>query len=450
MVERHKVRLKAELTKTRVRRNCATLQDLQSAILAEKRSLLAPNELSEHMYPRWVRINNIKSSLAAQMQTTFSGFERVSQLNELRGANQIYLDAHIPDLVALAPGAIDFTSFKAYKSGEIILQDKASCFPAYLLLGDIESPWLGGDLVDGCAAPGNKTTHLASLLAARKNSQDGNGSQKSKIISMDASVPRSKTLQKMVSVARADKVVTVLAGQDFLALNPEDDKFENVTGLLLDPSCSGSGIIGRDDVPKLVLPSTDKIPKSSNRGTKRKRSTEKEEVHIQAAPDNKPNLDLVNRDRLVKLSNLQSHIVEHALKFSAAKKVTYSTCSIHILENERVVERILASETARRRGWRILRRDEQPQGLRTWRHRGIRRDADNKSKDEEAVNLTEEQLDACLRCWPGDDECTGGFFVAGFVRDDCEAMPSLKEHSSPRQESIHNAESGSEWEGFSD
>ncbi|KUL90401.1 hypothetical protein ZTR_01982 [Talaromyces verruculosus] len=446
-IDRHKVRLKAELTKARVHRNCASIQDLQAVILAEKRALLGPDGLTESMYPRWVRINNIKSTLGAQMETAFKDHKRVDRLNELKSVNQIYVDARIPDLVALAPGTVDFSSSNAYKNGEIILQDKASCFPAYLLLGDKEDAWEGGDLIDGCAAPGNKTTHLASLLAARQKFHGKKQSGKSKIISMDASAPRSKILQKMVSVAGADKLVTVLAGQDFLALDPEDERFESVTGLLLDPSCSGSGIIGRDDVPKLVLPGHSKTSKSSNRGTKRKRPAE-DEV---AKPDDAQRTDEVDTERLIKLSNLQTHIVEHALKFPAATRVTYSTCSIHILENECVVERVLASDIARKRGWRIMRRDEQPQGLQKWRHRGIRKHTDGEAASDIAVKLTDEQIDACLRCWPGDDECTGGFFVAGFIRDDslAEEVPVSGKEDVKNQDKSDDEED-SEWEGFSD
>jgi hypothetical protein len=41
--------------------------------------------------------------------------------------------------------------------------------------------------------------------------------------------------EQLGSNNRADSV-TVLQGQDFLALDPEDEQFEKVTGLLLDPS----------------------------------------------------------------------------------------------------------------------------------------------------------------------------------------------------------------------
>ncbi|CRG91916.1 hypothetical protein PISL3812_08970 [Talaromyces islandicus] len=439
-VERHRVRLKAELTKARVRRGCASLQDLQSVILEEKKALLGSDALTENMYPRWVRVNNVRSTLNTQLDSTFKGYHKVESLAQLRATDQIYIDPHIPDLVALAPGAVDFSTTKAYKDGEIILQDKASCFPAYLLLGDPDGQWSEGDLVDGCAAPGNKTTHLASLLAARQKQHDKKFKKANNIISMDASAPRSKTLQKMVSVAGADKIVTVLAGQDFLALDPEDERFESVSSLLLDPSCSGSGIIGRDDVPQLVLPESNKPSNMSNRGKKRKRDRNENE---ETKPAEQSTQDGMSTERLTKLSNLQTHIVEHALRFPAASRVTYSTCSTHVLENESVVSRILASDVAKQRGWRIMRRNEQPVGLQKWKHRGIRSNLNSTEEGQLEVNLSEEQLDACLRCWPGDNEGTGGFFVVGFVRD--EELTDPKDGGTGQDSGDE-----SEWGGFSD
>ncbi|GES62176.1 NOL1/NOP2/sun domain protein [Aspergillus terreus] len=440
-VERHKTRLKGEFVKARVRRGCASLAELRAAVRREK-AALAPRR---SVYPRWVRVNNVRSSLGAQLESTFRGYTPVDGLaaleedgaeNDGDDTKKLVLDPHIPDLLAFPP-AVEMTALPAYHRGEIILQDKASCFPAYLLLGDGE--W-HGDLLDGCAAPGNKTTHLASLLAKQSaQTQEKSERERPRIISMDASPVRAKTLQKMVATAGADALVTVLPGQDFLALDPADERFQAVSGLLLDPSCSGSGIIGRDDVPSLVLPADGKPAptKKPLRGKKRKQrhGEDEENVDPPAAQDvsqaeNELASSHLDPERLTKLSNLQTRIVEHALGFPAATRVTYSTCSIHLVENEAVVERVLASEVARRRGWRVMRREEQPEGLRKWRHRGVR------SEGELTVDLSDEQLDGCLRCWPGDDEGTGGFFVAGFVRDGEE---------DDGEEGVED-----EWEGFSD
>ncbi|CAI7671130.1 unnamed protein product [Penicillium pancosmium] len=429
-VERHKVRLKAEFTKSRVRRGCGSVEQLKTKILREKREA---DGSSHFVYPRWVRVNNIRSTLDDQLRTTFADYRQVDSLVQLAPPEEgqpkqklLYRDPHIPDLVAVPYGA-DFTSSPAYKNGEIILQDKASCFPAYLLLGDrgADDPWVG-NLVDGCAAPGNKTTHMASLVAKQK--QNG----RKQIFSMDASKVRSKTLHKMVSLAGAESMVTILQGQDFLALDPQEERFQDVSGLLLDPSCSGSGIIGRDDVPNLTLPKTKtKVAPGKSQGKKRKRQADDEEdagekskvtvgaPTVSPSDENDTPDGVMDHDRLTKLSNLQARIVEHALSFPAATHVTYSTCSIHLMENEAVVARVLASEVAQRRRWRLLRRDEQPAGLRKWKHRGVRRDRENGESggSPAEVDLPEEALEACLRCWAGDAEGLGGFFVAGFVRD---------------------------------
>lgn len=420
------------------------------------------------IYPRWVRINNVRTDLPTQLQSTFAAYRQVASLPELLPPDdpRLRIDPHIPDLVAVAPG-VDFSASAAYRGGEIILQDKASCFPAYLLLGDQD--WTG-DLLDGCAAPGNKTTHLASLLSKTAKASRGGGRSipRARIFSMDASPGRAQTLQKMVAAAGADPFVSVLPGQDFLALDPTEPRFENVAGLLLDPSCSGSGIIGRDDVPALALPAA---AGTDGAGKKRKRAHEDAEAPKTGQRRKQPDLvaaatsatdenDLpaaapLSADRLTKLSNLQTRIVEHALAFPAATRITYSTCSIHLLENEAVVSRVLASEVARTRGWRVMRRDEQPEGLRRWKHRGVREDSrarvDSQGPAADAgveVSLTDADLEGCLRCWPGDDEGLGGFFVAGFVRDGLAGGPNLSEDENPEED--ENREEDEEWEGFSD
>ncbi|KAJ5311907.1 hypothetical protein PENANT_c022G07463 [Penicillium antarcticum] len=477
-VERHKVRLRAEFTKARVRRGCASVEQLKAAVIREKREA---DGTIHFVYPRWVRINNIRTTLEEQLSTTFKSYRRVDSLAALAPEDELesrkpeprlYIDPNIPDLVAVPFGA-DFTSSSAYKNGEIILQDKASCFPAYLLLGDRgpKDPWQG-DLVDGCAAPGNKTTHMASLLAKQKSKKN-----KQRIFSMDASAMRSKTLQKMVGLAGADSMVNVLPGQDFLALDPEDPQFENVTGLLLDPSCSGSGIIGRDDVPQLTLPAAPPSYAPKSQGKKRKRQDDQEADGEQskatpgvpqALPTDENDIPdgTIDPERLTKLSSIQARIVEHALSFPNATHVTYSTCSIHLVENEGVVARILASEVAQERGWRLLRRDEQPEGMRRWNKRGVR---EEKSKEGETgpsgtVDLPDEALEACIRSWQGDAEGLGGFFVAGFIRDPDHAVPApaatkkefqTKKKQKQKQEKKQEQENDDEdedeeWGGFSD
>jgi 25S rRNA (cytosine2278-C5)-methyltransferase len=146
---------------------------------------------------------------------------------------------------------------------------------------------------------------------------------------------------------------------DFTTLNPLDEQFSGVTHILLDPSCSGSGL--------------DRLDYGS------------------------PS-DL--EGRLRNLSKFQTRLLEYALSFPLVERVVYSTCSIHAEENERVVRKVLHDH----REWRLLSRGEQIEGLRNWDRRGVPEEFESKNEAE-----------ACIRCEKGTDG-TIGFFAVAFTR----------------------------------
>ncbi|KAF7503749.1 hypothetical protein GJ744_003291 [Endocarpon pusillum] len=271
----------------------------------------------------------------------------------------------------------------------------------------------------------------------------------------------------MLDRAGAQGTVKVLAKHDFLALDPQGKRFSNVTHLLLDPSCSGSGILDREDLPTLVLPKDTRrrvenfkvgdgsgtrngVPKSSK---KRKRDISPQDLskdtEVNTPPTTSSNIDT---DRLQRLSNLQTRMLEHAFAFRNASMVTYSTCSIHAQENEVVVLRALNSTVARGRCWRLLRRGEQPDGVRVWPHRGDELDVEGtEGAVKESWNATtvEERSgfrEACIRCRPGGADGTIGFFVVGFVRDP-KTVEELEDAGSGANGDME--EDDEEWNGFS-
>ncbi|RYC55142.1 hypothetical protein CHU98_g11067 [Xylaria longipes] len=417
-IERHKARLAAELTRARLRRKAASIDALRQLITIES--------LGEAgQYPRWVRVNTFKTTLQDQLDTTFRDFTRVASVRDVitssAAGNLLYVDEHVPNLLALSP-TFEITKTHAYTSGAVILQDKASCFPAYLLDPRPED----GDVIDSCSAPGNKTTHVAAIVKSRV--AEG-GECKQKVYAFEKDQYRGRTLDKMVNLAGAQEITRMSLGRDFLKVDPNAPLYKNVGALLLDPSCSGSGIVGRDAMPTIHLPeqlgtTAKKTPLDKNRKRKREDGTAEEGRQQILVDDDGQELVVSSekemRVRLEALSSFQLTLLLHAFTFPAARRVTYSTCSIHAEENEQVVLKALRSEVAVERGWRIMKRDQQVQGMREWPVRG----------SLEASDGDEEIAEACIRSYKDDGLGVMGFFVAGFVRDAGAEAEGIKDQDS--------------------
>jgi putative methyltransferase len=421
-------------------------------------------------------VNTIKSTLTSQLDSTFRGYEAVDNIGAIvraKGSAKVYfLDPNIPNLLALPP-RIDLTKTPAYTRGEIIFQDKASCFPAYLL--DLTEE--DGDVIDGCAAPGNKTTHAAAIVSSQ------NPGGKRKVIAFERDKGRTEILKKMVKLAGGEGLITVKGASDFIAAKPNTPDYESVGAILLDPSCSGTGIVGRDDAIKLHLPSAaaeaGKPQPGGGKNKKRKRTEPpkptsdeaQEEVTLDlddTAAEEVP-LDAADKlqERLTALSTFQLHILTHAMRFPSARKITYSTCSIHFEENEGVVFQALATSVAKERGWRVLKRNEQVDGLKKWERRGQWEEGKLGGSIVEEGSK-QDVLDGCIRCDKGTEDATMGFFVAAFVREgDDEGYSAAGEPGrraarvnevemevDDRQPAAPTAEQDGddeeEWDGFSD
>ncbi|KZM24690.1 hypothetical protein ST47_g4154 [Ascochyta rabiei] len=465
-ITRHKARLTAEMTKARIRHGFPTLDAFRLAVNNGELEDADEEDAEKTRHPRWVRVNTIKSSLRAQLDSTFKAFSPVESIGHIlaaRGGNKLYFkDPNIPDLLAL-PSRVDLSKTPAYAKGEIIFQDKASCFPAHLL--DLREE--DGDVIDGCAAPGNKTTHAAAIVSAHGKEQ--------RVIAFERDKGRTAILQKMVKLAGADGVVTVKGSSDFIAAKPNSPEFERVGAILLDPSCSGTGIVGRDDAIKLHLPSATATAAEPSKNKKRKRGAEAE---ARAKPPAEPAQDLTLSlddtaaeevpldaadklaERLAALSTFQLHILTHAMRFPHARKITYSTCSIHFEENEGVVFQALATSVAKERGWRILARDKQVPGLRAWARRGQWEDGRLSGSLVDAASK-QDVLAGCIRCDKATEEGTMGFFVAAFVRegDDPTAVDGGvaatddgdgDDDDDDDDDNNNNNNDDDEWHGFSD
>lgn len=119
---------------------------------------------------RYVRVNTLKLTVAEAIEGLTGGSKKAGgKPTNASNAGFVYLkedvqqDPHIKGLLVL-PGGRSMHDHPMVRDGGLVLQDKASCFPAHALLGP-GAGYHGGDVIDACAAPGNKTAQVAASLA---------------------------------------------------------------------------------------------------------------------------------------------------------------------------------------------------------------------------------------------------------------------------------------------
>jgi putative methyltransferase len=146
-VLRHKTRLHGEFQKVKIKRGASSNIDL--ADNGDERAALIP---------RYVRVNSVLGTTESAIENFVSrGFILSDPFFSKKGFSR---DLHIPDLLLFSPQTT-FTTDPLYLSGKIILQDKASCFPAIVLSPPATDESV---VIDATAAPGNKTSHLSALM----------------------------------------------------------------------------------------------------------------------------------------------------------------------------------------------------------------------------------------------------------------------------------------------
>ncbi|TDH72335.1 uncharacterized protein CCR75_003422 [Bremia lactucae] len=349
----HQTSLRAALARLKIKRKVVCNE-----------ALLPPGNRQKHLaLPRYVRVNTL---LALPEEVESFKLEYDAKL-----------DQDVRDLLVLPTGT-ELHEHEMVTSGKLILQDKASCFPAFVLHAEhADAEGNQGDVIDACAAPGNKTSHLAMLLQQLDSNGGDDTIPKRRVFAFDRSAKRLELLKRRMKLAGASNRVQVEL-RSFLEVHVDDEMFRNVRSILLDPSCSGSGMTNRPDHLFNVASLHDTVLK----------------------PDLAAEYENDSSKRLQLLADFQLKALRKAFSFSQVERVVYSTCSIFQKENEEVVAAALRSEenvTATRPF--VLR-----PALTSWPRRGIQVDG-----------LTAEEAKALLRA-NGMEDSTNGFFVAYFER----------------------------------
>lgn len=198
--------------------------------------------------PRYVRVNTLKVTVQEALDhftnANFLLSSPPADPSSLLGQKAFWEDRDLPEVLVF-PFGTDLHDDLWVTEGKLVLQDKASCLSAFVLLEDSQpaeritesSPQRHCNVIDACAAPGNKTTHAAALM--------GRHSHGHQLFAVDKDDKRILLLKEFTQKAGAP--VRVLH-QSFLDIDPaHHPQLGHITHLMVDPSCSGSGIVSRLD-----------------------------------------------------------------------------------------------------------------------------------------------------------------------------------------------------------
>ena len=177
-------------------------------------------------------------------------------------------------------GPFDVQGSDLWREGAIMAQSRAS-----MLVARVVAPEPGDRVLDLCAAPGGKTTHLAALMEDR-----------GEIVAVERHPGRAQALEETCSRMRATAVRVVVDDAAELRLPASFDR------VLLDPPCSGLGT-------------------------------------LQSRPDRRWRASL---EAIAELACLQARLLEAAAAATApGGTLVYSVCTISRRESEEVIDRFL-------------------------------------------------------------------------------------------------------------
>ena len=172
--------------------------------------------------------NNRKAPMSIRVSPSINRDEFQKELGELGIVSQA---SDISSQGLIIEDAVSVQKLPNFQNGSCYVQDISAQLAAYLI-----SPKKGDYILDACAAPGGKTTHIAELC------------EESEIVALDSDKDR---LQKVVqNINRLQlKNVTVVQGD---ATNTDWWDKKLFDKILIDAPCSGTGVIRRHPDIKLL------------------------------------------------------------------------------------------------------------------------------------------------------------------------------------------------------
>ncbi|MFZ1926410.1 MAG: 16S rRNA (cytosine(967)-C(5))-methyltransferase RsmB [Solirubrobacteraceae bacterium] len=191
-----------------------------------------------------------------------------------------HTDPELPEALVLE-GPFDLHGSDLWESGAVLAQSRAAMLVARAL-----DPQPGERVLDLCAAPGGKSTHIAALMG-----------DEGEVVAVERNRARGAEMVATARRLKAHSIRVELA--DAITARPEGSVYDRV---LIDPPCSGLGT-------------------------------------LQARPDLRWRVTAEDIEQLAKIQMAILDAGAQALR--PGGMLVYSTCTISAQENERQIERFL-------------------------------------------------------------------------------------------------------------
>jgi len=201
------------------------------------RALSVQHACPSWLAERWIARFGIQDADALCRSTTIIPplTIRVNTLRTTRDAlaSQLTESGCVVNLTRISPAGLILKKFGSvaelplFREGTFYVEDEAA-----QLIAPILDPQPGESVLDACAAPGGKTTHLAALM-------QNNG----ELFAVDSSAARLRLLEDNCKRLGIDIVRTIRA--DATASLPQSLRHRLFDRILVDAPCSGLGVLRR-------------------------------------------------------------------------------------------------------------------------------------------------------------------------------------------------------------
>ena len=262
---------------------------------------ISPEDITKlgvfYSFPDWIVKNWLQQLSVSETSQLLSWFDRSGKIDlrvnilqtsvtevktTLENAGlQVFLIPPLPQALRIESGSGDIRKLPGYDEGWWIVQDGSAQLVTHLL-----DPQPGETIIDACAAPGGKTTHIAELMGDRGT-----------IWACDRSAARLKKVAQNAYRLKLNCINALAEDSRNLA------RFQNQCDrVLLDAPCSGLGTLHK-----------------------------RPDIRWRQTPE-----------KIAQLTTLQSELLQNAATWVKPEGIlVYATCTLNVSENEKVIQSFL-------------------------------------------------------------------------------------------------------------